>query len=370
MHASQFVSTLATRSIAGQLGAADALRILEDSAIDQLSLVQAAFEVRKQSFGRRVQIHVINNASNGHCPEDCSYCSQAKTSEVDIEKYPPKQEDEILAEAKRAYESGAHRYCMVFAGRGPSTRRTQKLAALVRRIKETYPIEVCVSAGLLDEPKAEVLREAGLDRYNHNLNTSEETYAKICTTHTYADRINTVKAARKAGLSVCSGMIVGMGESAQEVVEVAGTLGKLAAASIPVNFLLPFEGTALDANPAARQLTPDYCLRVLCMFRLMNPMAEVRIAAGREVHLRSLQALALYPANSLFLDGYLNSRGDAARSTLRMIEDAGFEIVSDFDVKALLAEKPQAPGKLRPEPELVPLHALKSKRDLRPTLTS
>lgn len=354
--------------MAGQLEAADALRILEDSQIDQLALVQAAFEVRCQAFGRKVQIHVINNASNGHCPEDCSYCSQAKTSDVEIEKYPPKPEEEILAEAKLAHDSGAHRYCMVFAGRGPSERRTETLARIVRRIKATYPIEVCVSAGLLDVSKAKVLQEAGLDRYNHNLNTAEETYAKICTTHTYADRLNTVRAARQAGLSVCSGMIVGMGESAEEVVEVAVTLGELQAASIPVNFLLPFDGTALPANPAARELTPDYCLRVLCMFRLMNPKAEVRIAAGRELHLRSLQALALYPANSLFLDGYLNSRGDAARNTLLMIRDAGFEIVSPFDVEALLAQpgdKPLAPNR---QTELIPLHALKSKRDLRPAL--
>lgn len=354
---------LADRVLAGGgLTDDEARRILLDGEVDVLSLVHAAYRVRRSVWGKGVQIHIINNAQNGHCPEDCSYCSQAKTSATDIEAYPIKSEDEVLAEAKAAYEAGAHRYCMVFAGRGPNARRTETLAALVRKIKQTYNIEVCVSAGLLDDDKARVLAEAGVDRYNHNLNTSREHYGKICTTHTFDDRLNTVRAARRSGLEVCSGLIVGMGETSDEIIEIARELQNLDAQSIPVNFLLPFEGAPLGRP---QTLTPEYCLRVLCMFRFMCPRAEVRISAGREYHLRSLQALALYPANSLFLEGYLNSTGSKARETLQMIRDAGFEIVSDQDLDALLAEDASAT-----DPSLIQIgRGLKSRKELRPALS-
>jgi len=351
---------LASRVLAGSLPTeAEARQILLDPEIDVLSWVHAAFRIRQKHFGRGVQVHIINNAANGHCPEDCSYCSQAKTSEVDIESYPIKGEEEVLAEARAAYESGAHRYCMVFSGRGPSTGRTRTLAALVRKIKEQYNIQVCVSAGLLDDDKAQVLKEAGVDRYNHNLNTTREHYGEICTTHTYEDRLATVRAARGSGLDVCSGMIVGMGESPQDVVEVARELSALGVQSIPVNFLLAFDGTPIGTP---QELTPEYCLRVLCMFRFVNPTAELRMSAGREAHLRSLQAMALYPANSLFLEGYLNAKGGRARETLQMIRDAGFDIVSTQNLDDLLAAEPNAPA-----PGLVQI-GLKTRRELRPSV--
>ncbi|NJO55717.1 MAG: biotin synthase BioB [Rhodospirillales bacterium] len=316
----------------------EALGILTDASLDLMPLLNAAYAVRKHHFGKTVQVHILNNAQNGRCPEDCSYCTQAKTSESGIEAYAMKPVEEVLAEADRAYRAGAHRYCMVFSGRGPSDKRTEQLAALVRTVKERYPsLEVCVSAGLLDEDKAKVLAEAGLDRLNHNLNTSREHYASICTTHTYDDRLNTLKAAKKHGLETCSGMIVGMGEPPEDVVEVAMTLRELRSESIPVNFLLPFEGNVLD-KPTG--LTPEYCLRVLCLFRFTNPRAEVRCAAGREYHLRSMEVMSMYPANSLFLDGYLNGRGAERRRTYQMLRDAGFEIVSDHPLEELLGEVP------------------------------
>jgi len=357
---SNWSETLADRVLAGESPSDDdARRILLDGDTDVLSLVHAAFRVRKATWGRGVQVHIINNAANGHCPEDCSYCSQAKTSTTDIDKYPIKSEDEVLAEARAAYEAGAHRYCMVFAGRGPSGKRTEVLAGLVRKIKATYNIEVCVSAGLLDDEKARVLAEAGVNRYNHNLNTSREHYGKICTTHTYEDRLDTVRAARRNGLEVCSGLIVGMGETTDELIEIARELALLGAQSIPVNFLLPFEGAPLGVP---QTLTPEFCLRVLCMFRFLCPKAEVRISAGREYHLRSLQALALYPANSLFLEGYLNSKGARARETLQMIRDAGFDIVSERNLDDLLAEEPV-------DRSLIQIGGIKTRAELRPALT-
>jgi biotin synthase len=359
-----FLTEITQTALAGgHLDGADALRVLTDTDIDLLSLVNAAWTVRKANWGRGVQVHIINNAANGKCPEDCSYCTQGKNSSVEIEEYSMKSREEILAEAQRAHENGAFRYCMVFSGRGPSATRTEELASLVREIKDSWPIEVCVSAGLLDDGKASVLADAGLDRLNHNLNTSEEHYAEICTTHTYQDRLETLRAAKRNGIETCSGLIAGMGEPATDLVEIAQTLRELEAESIPVNFLLPFEGNDLIEAP---NLTPDYCLRVLAMFRFTNPTAEIRIAAGREFHLRSMEVMALYVANSLFLEGYLNAKGAGSNRTYEMIADAGFEIVSQFSAESLVAQAEKAAGE---QPvEIGGNSVVKTLEDLRPKL--
>jgi biotin synthase len=212
---------------------------------------------------------------------------------------------------------------MVASGRGPTDRQVEFLADAVRAIRAEVPVRICVSVGLLDEAKARRLKEAGVDRLNHNLNTSERHYPEICTTHTYADRVATLRAARAAGLEQCSGLIAGMGETDADLVEVALALRELEVPSIPVNFLLPIEGNPLQSDGS---LDPERALRVLAMMRLANPRAEVRVAAGREGHLRSLEALALWPANSLFVEGYLTTKGKGATDTYRMIRDAGFVV--------------------------------------------
>ena len=234
-----------------------------------------------------------------------------------------KSDDEILAEAEAAAKSGATRYCMVMSGRGPTVAGAKRLAEIVRKVKEAHPIEVCLSVGLLGEEHARLLADAGLDRLNHNLNTSEANYDEICSTHTYQDRIDTLRAAKKCGIEPCSGLIVGMGETSADLIEVALRLRELEVPSIPVNFLIPIEGNQVTDDGS---LTPEHCLRTLCLMRLVNPSAEIRVAAGREGHLRSLEALALYPANSLFVEGYLTTRGDPVEATYRMIRDAGFEV--------------------------------------------
>ncbi len=358
-----FYDGLAKQSLAGEiLDTSTCHQILTSPEIDIFPLINSAYQIRKKFHGKVVSIHIINNAQNGFCPEDCHYCAQAKSSEASIEEYPIKPDDEILEEAKQAYESGAFRYCMVFAGRGPSEKRTEHLANLIRKIKSQYPIEVCVSAGLLDKSKAQILKNAGLDRLNHNLNTSESNYPNICQTHTYADRLNTLKSAKDVGLEVCSGMIVGLGENENDIVQVALQLRHINARSIPINLLVSIEGTALKERPV---LTPEYCLRVLCLFRFLNPDAEIRIAAGREIHLRQMEILSLYVANSLFMDGYLNTKGSSRLKTLQMISDAGFTINSDQDLEEILrSESASAAGQTLDEKELF----LKNLRDLRPFL--
>jgi biotin synthase len=212
----------------------------------------------------------------------------------------------------------------VASGRGPTDRDVDRVAGTIKAIKEENEgVEVCACLGLLSDGQAERLREAGADAYNHNLNTSESTYGEITTTHTYADRVDTVQKAHAAGLSACSGLIAGMGETDEDLVDVVFSLRELDPDSVPVNFLIPFEGT-----PLAKEwnLTPQRCLRILAMVRFVCPDVEVRIAGGREVHLRTMQPLALHLANSIFLGDYLTSEGQAGKADLEMIADAGFEV--------------------------------------------
>jgi len=302
----------------------DARLILDGRDLDLMALLAAAGRVRRRYFGNTVSVHILDNVRNGACPEDCGYCGQSKDSEAPVEPYKLKSVDEIVADAEQARDSGAYRFCMALSGRGPKDRDIEQMCEAIRRIK-AMGLQTCLSAGLLDDAKARRLKEAGLDRFNHNLNTSRRHYPAICTTHTYDDRMTTIGAARQAGIGLCSGMIVGMGETHDDLLDVAFELRALRAESIPVNFLLPIEGNRVnDPRSEDRPLDPQFVLRVLCMMRLVNPTAEVRIAAGREQHLRSLQALALWPASSLFMNGYLLTEGDSAAGTLRMILDAGF----------------------------------------------
>ncbi len=360
-----FYQELADQSLAGHtLDKATCGRILSDSAIELLPLLDAAYQVRRHYFGNEVRVHVLNNAQNGHCPEDCHYCAQAKTSKADIEEYGMKPESEMLEEARQAYAKGASCYCMVFAGRGASQTRIDRLKRIVSTIKQEFPDrEICVSTGFVDNSGARELKTAGLDRLNHNLNTSEANYPNICTTHTFADRLNTVMAAKAAGLKVCSGMIVGMGEEHQDIIDVALKLREVKAESIPINLLVPIEGNQLDKAPD--YLTPQFCLRVLSLFRFLNPSAEIRVAAGREIHLRSMEVMGLYPANSLFLQGYLNAKGETNANTLTMIKDAGFTIKSDYPLEDLIATQANGPSAVLTDQQKI---LLKSLKELRPAM--
>ena len=335
-------AALTRNALAGQAPSEeDALWILDGDDVELLPLLQAAYEPRRRAFGRKVMVHVLNNVQNGLCPEDCGYCSQNKDSDAAIRKYAMKSDDAIMAEAEAAALSGATRYCMVLSGRGPTVDRAKRIGKLVRNIKEKYPIEVCLSAGLMGDEHAQILKEAGLDRMNHNLNTSEKRYDDITSTHSYADRVATLEAAKRNGLESCSGMIVGMGESSIDILEVAYKLRELEVPSIPVNFLIPIEGNQVQNDGS---LTPERCLRALSLMRFVNPTAEIRVAGGREGHLRSMQPFALYPANSLFVEGYLTTKGDPVQETYAMIRDAGFEVDGNDTYRDLNGITNDAPG--------------------------
>ncbi|WP_157475741.1 biotin synthase BioB [Parafrankia sp. EUN1f] len=289
-----------------------------------LDVVAAAGRVRREFFANRVKLNYLVNMKSGLCPEDCGYCSQRRGSTTPILRYSWIDPQAAADSAQRAITAGAKRVCLVAAGRGPGERDISRVADTVGAIKGAAPeVEVCVCLGLLGPGQAERLREAGADAYNHNLNTSEDNYAQICSTHTFDDRVRTVGAATAAGLSPCSGAVFGMGETDEDIAAVAFALRDLDPDSVPVNFLIPFDGTPLASR---WELTPHRCLRILAAFRFMFPDVEVRLAGGREIHLRGLQPLALHLANSIFLGDYLTSEGQPGADDLRMIADAGFVV--------------------------------------------
>jgi len=230
-----------------------------------------------------------------------------------------------VAGAQRAYESKACTFCIVASGRGPSDREVDRVIDAVLEIKKNLSIRICACLGILKPGQAERLQAAGVDRYNHNLNTSEEFTPNIVSTHTFEDRVNTVNDITEAGISACCGGIVGMGESDEDIVSLAYALRDLNIESIPVNFYHPVEGTPLYGTWT---LDPRKCLKVLAMFRFVNPSREIRIAGGRELHLGSLQPLGLYAANSVFVSDYLTTSGQSAEADYKMIADLGFSIAA------------------------------------------
>ena len=328
-------SILADRVLAGhQLTKAEGLSVLSCPDSDVLALLDAAHRVRQAHFGNSVQLYFLMNAKSGLCPEDCHYCSQSKVSDAEIPKYNLLSRDKLMEGARLAHERQAKTYCIVISARGPSEREIQAVEEIVPEIKSQYDLKICACLGLLEDEQAARLQACGVDRVNHNLNTSESHYGDICSTHTYADRMDTLRAVKDAGMEMCSGGIIGMGERDEDVVQMAFALRDLGVESIPVNFLNPIDGTPLEgaAQSGAVVLNPRYCLKVLALYRLACPDREIRVAGGREIHLRSLQPLGLYAANSLFVGDYLTTKGQLPEADYQMIEDLGFVITRNEEV--------------------------------------
>lgn len=326
---------LAERALAGALIARDdaraVLRAPDDQLLEQLA---AAYRVRRHHWGNKVRLHFLLNAQSGLCPEDCGYCSQSKVSGAEIEKYPMLARERILAAADRAAALKAGTFCMVISGRSPGGRVFEKVLDAVREIKSRHDLKVCACLGLLTREQAVALKEAGVTQVNHNLNTSARFTPEVVSTHTFGDRVATVEQVRAAGLKTCSGGIVGMGETDDDVIDLALSLRELEVRSVPVNFLIPVPGTPFAD---VRALDPRRCLRILCLYRFLLPSQEIRIAGGREVHLRSMQVMGLYAANSIFIGDYLTTQGAAARADLEMLRDAGF-VVETPDGEPLAAD--------------------------------
>jgi biotin synthase len=301
----------------------EALEILTCPDEEILALLHGAYRIRNKYYGNKVKLNMIINSKSGACPENCGYCSQSSISNAPIETYRMVDRETLVKGAGKANRLNVGTYCIVASGRGPTSRDVETVIEAVKEIKEKYPLKICACLGIIQPEQAQRLKEAGVDRYNHNVNTSENHHEFITTSHTFMDRINTVNTIKESGISPCSGVIIGMKESYEDVINMARSLKVLDADSIPVNFLHAIPGTPLEGT---KELNPRYCLKVLALFRYINPTKEIRISGGREVNLRSLQPLGLYPANSIFLGDYLTTSGQESNSDFKMLEDLGFEI--------------------------------------------
>lgn len=307
----------------GALSRDDALAVLKSSDDELLAVLNAAFRVRRRYFGRKVNLHVIRNAKSGGCSEDCAFCSQSAVSTSPIDSYPMVSADQLVAGARGAWQVGAVKYCMVTSGRCPSENVLAVVCEAARRITAEMPIRLCGSLGTLTDAQARQLKAAGLTRYNHNLETARRFFPQICSTHTWDERVATVRRARAAGLEACCGGILGLGETLEDRVDLAFALRDLRAEAIPINLFNPRQGTPLASRT---QLSAAAGLKAMAMFRLVNPKAELRAAGGREACLGAMQSLALFAVNSIFTQGYLTTPGQGESKDLAMLAEAGFEV--------------------------------------------
>jgi biotin synthase len=287
-----------------------------------------ASRVRERRCGRQVSFCVIINAKSGMCSEDCAFCSQSARAASQVAHYPLLTREELVDAAEQAAVSGASRFSLVTAGRGlMSPRDRDAVLKAVAAIKAAVPIQVCASLGIVDRTYLAELKAAGLYRFHHNLETAASFFPSICTTHTFAERVATIEAAREAGLSVCAGGIFGMGETLAQRWELAQTLKDLSVDAIPLNFLHPLPGTPLAPRPI---LSPQEALKIVMAFRLCFPETSLIICGGRQTTLRSLAPLLFVAgADALMTGDYLTTKGRMPNEDRQMLTDLGLELVRD-----------------------------------------
>ena len=287
-----------------------------------------ASAVRERHFGPRASFCVIINAKSGLCSEDCAFCSQSARAKSQVDHYPLLSREELVAAAEQAYAAGASRFSLVTAGRGVASPREQSaILAVVAAIKAAVPIGVCASLGIVDRGFLMDLKAAGLYRFHHNLETAASFFPRICTTHSFGERVATIEAAQAAGLTVCAGGIFGLGETLAQRWEMAQVLKTLGVDAIPLNFLHPLPGTPLAQRP---RLDPLTALKIVCAFRLTFPERSLIICGGRQVTLRSLAPLLFATgADALMTGDYLTTRGRLPDDDRQMLADLGLELVQE-----------------------------------------
>lgn len=307
---------------------ADFADILQRPWPDMWPLLAEANRVRERYFGRQVSFCVITNAKSGLCSEDCAFCSQAAGAKGEIPRYPLPPQEELVAAAAQAARAGASRFSLVTSGRGLNSRREQEaLLRTVAAIVDQVPIQVCASLGIVDRGFLKELRAAGVRRFHHNLEAAASFFPQICSTHTYAERVATIHAARDAGLAVCAGGILGLGESVAQRWELAQALKELAVDAIPLNFLHPLPGTGLAGRPLISALE---ALQIIVAFRLLFPDRPLIICGGRQVTLRSLGPLIFAAgANCLMTGDYLTTKGRLPEEDRQTLADLGLELVQE-----------------------------------------
>jgi biotin synthase len=293
---------------------------LPDEELD--TLISYAEKLRRKYKGNKVGIHLLTNARSGNCSQDCAYCAQSCRSSADIDKYRWVSDEKLYKDNDFVNEHHFARHCIGLSGMKFNDSEIEELAGKIRRMKQTGT-HLCCSIGFLTEKQAIMLKEAGLDRINHNLNSSRSFYKNICSTHTYDQRVDNIHMLQKLGFEICSGGIIGLGESKEDVVDMLFELKEINPEAVPINFLLPIKGTPLE-NKDTSGLTTQYGLKVLSLARLLIPRSDIRCAAGREVYFKGEEKRLLSIVNSIFASGYLTENGQGVKDTIKTIEDAGF----------------------------------------------
>jgi biotin synthase len=282
-------------------------------------LIARANEVRKKYIGNKLELCNILNARSGLCPEDCKFCAQSVRHHADIPTYPLKEKKEIVKAAQKAKNIGAEKFGIVTSGNRLTDRELNVVAQAISEIKDRIGIAVCASLGAMEKSQLQLLKEAGLSRYHHNIETSRRFYPHIISTHSFDERINTINSAKQVGLEICSGGIIGMGETWQDRIDMAYTLKELDVDSVPLNILIPIKGTPLES---VAPLSADDALRTICIFRIILKNKIVKIAAGRETTFKDSQLKAFIAgANGMLIGGYLTVKGANLDADYALIEE-------------------------------------------------
>lgn len=305
----------------GEISKDEALRLVE---ADLEELCRAANEIRRKFCGDEFEICTIVNAKSGKCSENCKFCAQSAHYKVDVEKYPLMKSDEILAAAKHDDVAGVQRFSPVTSGRRLTQSELESLCKSMREIKANTNLKICASCGLLNSDDLKKMKDAGLSRYHNNLESSENFFKTVCSTHTTADKIKTIEAAKEQGLEVCSGGIMGLGESWEDRIDMAFQVRELGAVSIPINMLSPIVGTPFEHN---KVLDVGEMRRICAIYRFVNPKAFIRLAGGRGLLKDKGRSCLCSGANALISGDMLTTAGITIERDLQMIKELGYRVV-------------------------------------------
>ena len=305
----------------GEISFAEAERLLDTTAV--VSLAECANTITRHFNGDTVDVEALVNAKSGRCPEDCSFCAQSSFYDTGINKYPLLPTETIVENARQAKHAGATSFCLVCAYRDPPEKDFEQLCQTISEVQAKVGIEVNVSLGFMTPARAARLKQLGVKRYNHNLEASESYFPKICNTHSFSDRVNTARIVKQAGLELCSGGIIGMGETAKQRLELAFSLAKLHPDEVPMNILIAREGTPLQGFEPIGALE---AIKTIAVWRFILPRTILKIAGGREVHLGENERFALKAgANGIITGGYLTTGGNEPNRDIAMIKEIGLK---------------------------------------------
>ena len=305
----------------GRITFAEGERLLATD--DVTTLAECANTITRKFNGDVVDVEALINAKSGRCPEDCSFCAQSTFYETGINKYPLLPTEQIVENARMAKEGGATSFCLVCAYRSPPEKDFEQICSAIAEVKKQVETEVNVSLGFMTPERARRLKELGVKRYNHNLEAAESYFSKICTTHDFADRMNTAKIVKEAGLELCCGGIIGMGESPRQRIELAFSIAGLNPDEVPMNILIGREGTPMEGMGT---IDPLDAIKAIAVWRFIMPKTILKIGGGREVHLKDKERLALKAgANGIITGGYLTTGGNASNKDITMIKEIGLQ---------------------------------------------